>query len=69
MIKTFKSKPLSDLWSTGKTAKIDARMHKRILIRLDRLNSAGSADDLNLTGFDFHGLKGFTPKRFSIHVN
>jgi proteic killer suppression protein len=69
VIKTFKSKPLSDLWSTGKTAKIDARMHKRILIRLDRLNSAGSADDLNLTGFDFHGLKGFTPKRFSIHVN
>jgi toxin HigB-1 len=63
VIKTFKSKPLSDLWSTGKTAKIDAR------IRLDRLNSAGSADDLNLTGFDFHGLKGFTPKRFSIHVN
>ena len=69
MIKSFKSKLLSDLWSTGKTAKIDARMHRRILIRLDRLNSAATVDDLNLTGFDFHGLRGFVPKRFSIHVN
>lgn len=28
MIKSFKTKGLADLWSTGTTAKIDAKMHK-----------------------------------------
>jgi toxin HigB-1 len=69
VIKTFKNKALSDLWSSGKTSKIDARMHKRIIVRLDRLNSVGSTDDLNVSGYNFHPLKGFDPTRFSIHVN
>jgi len=69
VIKTFKNKALSNLWSSGKTSKIDARMHKRITVRLDRLNSVGSTDDLNLSGYNFHPLKGFDPTRFSIHVN
>jgi proteic killer suppression protein len=69
VIKTFKSKPLSDLWSTGKTSKIDARMHKRIITRLDRLNSVGDVEELNLAGFNFHPLRGFDPKRYTIHVN
>jgi proteic killer suppression protein len=69
VIKTFENKALSDLWSSGKTSKIDARMHKRIIVRLDRLNSVGSTDDLNVSGYNFHALKGFDPARFSIHVN
>ena len=47
----------------------NARMHKRIIVRLDRLNSVGSTDDLNVSGYNFHPLKGFDPTRFSIHVN
>ena len=39
MLKSFKSKGLSELWAAGKTAKIDAKMHKRILARLDRLDA------------------------------
>jgi proteic killer suppression protein len=69
VIKTFKNKALSGLWSSGKTSKIDARMHKRIIVRLDRLNSVGSTDDLNVSGYNFYPLKGFDPTRFSIHVN
>jgi len=69
MIKTFKSKPLADLWHIGKSAKIDARMHNRILIRLDRLNTATRLQELILPGFDFHALKGFNPTRYTIHVN
>jgi proteic killer suppression protein len=38
MIKSFKSKALADLWSTGHTAKIAAKIHQRILVRLDRLD-------------------------------
>ena len=69
MIKTFKSKALAALFETGRSAKINARMHRRILIRLDVLNDATSVEDLNLPGYRFHPLHGFLPTRFSIHVN
>jgi proteic killer suppression protein len=42
---------------------------KHILRRLDALDAALVAEDLNLPGFNFHGLQGFDPKRYSIHVN
>jgi len=69
MIRSFLHKGLSELWETGKTAKIDARLHERILIRLDRLDAATAPAEMNLPGFDFHALKGFTPTRYTIHVN
>jgi toxin HigB-1 len=69
MIKSFRSKALARLFETGKASKIDAKMHKRILLRLDRLDVAGSPQDMNLPGFDFHALNGFDPTRYSVHVN
>jgi proteic killer suppression protein len=69
MIKTFKSKALADLFATGQSAKIDAKLHKRILLRLDRLDVAQRPEDMNLPGFDFHALNGFNPTRFTVHVN
>lgn len=69
MIKTFRSRALADLWSTGRTAKIDTRMQRRVLLRLDALDAAAAAGELNLPGFDFHALQGFKPVRYTIHVN
>ncbi len=69
MIKSFKNKALADLFETGKTGKIDAKLHKRILVRLDALNDAANLDDLNMPGYDFHALHGFKPTRYTIHVN
>lgn len=69
MIRSFRSKSLADLWEKGRTAKIDARMHQRILRRLDRLDVAARPEEMNLPGFDFHPLKGFKATRFSVHVN
>jgi proteic killer suppression protein len=69
MIKTFRSKGLAELWSDGTTAKIDRKLHRRILIRLDRLNVAVSASEMNMPGFDFHALRGFRPIRYSVHVD
>ena len=69
MIKTFKNKALDVLWSTGKTGKIDAKMHKRILDRLDALDAAKIPADMNLPGYDFHALNGFNPTRYTVHVN
>lgn len=69
MITSFKSKALASLFETGKTGKIDAKMHKRILVRLDRLDVAEAPQDMNLPGFGFHALNGFDPTRYTIHVN
>lgn len=67
-IKTFRNKALGELWLNGNTSKIDAQMHDRILRRLDQLDSALRADEMNLLGFDFHRLHG-KPVRYSVHVN
>ncbi len=69
MIQSFRSKPLADLWATGRTAKIDARLHRRILLRLDRLDVASRPEEMNVPGFDFHALRGFNPTRYTVHVN
>jgi proteic killer suppression protein len=69
VIRTFKSKALSELWTKGKGSKIDAKMHKRIFARLDRLDVAVRAEEMNVAGFDFHSLHEFDPKRYSVHVN
>ncbi|MBI2716160.1 MAG: type II toxin-antitoxin system RelE/ParE family toxin [Rhizobiales bacterium] len=69
MIRSFRSKSLADLWGKGRTGKIDAKMHQRILRRLDRLDAVARPEEMNLPGFDFHALKGFRPTRFSVHVN
>jgi proteic killer suppression protein len=69
MIKTFRSRALADLWSAGKTGKIDSRLYARIFIRLDRLEVAMRADEMDVPGFDFHPSKGHKPARYTVHVN
>ncbi|MGE0117624.1 MAG: type II toxin-antitoxin system RelE/ParE family toxin [Dongiaceae bacterium] len=69
MITSFLSKGLAELWSKGRTGKIDARMHKRIRVRLDRLDAATAPEQLDLPGFDFHALRGHDPTRYTVHVN
>jgi proteic killer suppression protein len=69
VIASFKSKALADLWSSGRTAKIDRRLHDRILLRLDRLDACSGPEEMNLPGFDFHSLRGFDPVRYTVHVN
>lgn len=68
MIKTFANKHLKSLWETGRS-RIDARMHSRILRRLDALDAATVPEDMNLPGFDFHALRGHDPTRYTVHVN
>ncbi|MBZ9894070.1 MULTISPECIES: type II toxin-antitoxin system RelE/ParE family toxin [unclassified Mesorhizobium] len=69
MIKSFRNKALSELFQTGKTGKIDAKMHKRVLVRLDRLEASEKPEEMNLPGFAFHALRGFDPIRYTVHVN
>jgi len=69
VIGSFKSKGLAELWQKGRTAKIDGKMHSRILRRLYRLDVAAQPEEMNVPGFDFHPLRGFNPTRYSVHVN
>lgn len=69
MIRTFRHKGLAELWADRRTAKIDARLHARILRRLDRLDVVASLQEMNVPGFDFHALRGFDPTRYTVHVN
>ena len=69
MIMSFRHKGLAELWETGATAKVDRKLHARILVRLDTLNVAVEPQELNITGFNFHMLRGFNPLRYTVHVN
>ncbi|MFZ1982772.1 MAG: type II toxin-antitoxin system RelE/ParE family toxin [Desulfatitalea sp.] len=68
MIKSFKHKGLAELFEKGSSRKVRQDLHSRTLRRLDALDQAESLTDLNVPGFNFHGLQG-APKRYSIHVN
>jgi proteic killer suppression protein len=69
MIKSFRNKALAQLWKEGAARKIDARMHNRILRRLDALDQAGRPEDMDIPGFDFHALRGHRPTKYTVHVN
>lgn len=69
MIESFRSKALAALWETGKSSKIDARLHRRIMARLTTLDAAETPEDMNIVGYDFHALHGFDPTRYTVHVN
>lgn len=68
MIKSFRHKGLAELFECGHSRKLRQDLKTRTLRRLDALDQAESLTDLNVPGFDFHGLQG-KPKRYSIHVN
>ena len=69
MIVSFKHKGLEELYKARKSKKIDQKMQKRILRRLDALDAATKPEDMNIPGFDFHGLQGHVPKCYSVHIN
>jgi proteic killer suppression protein len=69
MIGSFRNKALRDFWRTGRSAKIDSRLQGRIKERLDALDAVERPEDMDIPGYDFHALKGFRPKRYTVHVN
>ena len=69
MIRSFRHKGLAELWATGKSGRVDARMHHRLRLRLDRLNIVTAPEQMNVTDFDFHALRGFNPTRYTVHIN
>jgi proteic killer suppression protein len=68
MIRSFRHKGLAELFERGRSRRVRQDLQTRSLRRLDALDQAESLTDLNVPGFNFHGLQG-SPKRYSIHVN
>ncbi|MCI5137003.1 MAG: plasmid maintenance system killer [Candidatus Electrothrix sp. AR1] len=68
MIKSFKHKGLAELFERGRSRRVQQALQTRALRRLDALDQAESLAELNVPGFNFHGLHG-VPKRYSLHVN
>jgi toxin HigB-1 len=68
MIKSFKNKGLAELFEFGQSRRMREDLQARSLRRLEVLDQAESLTDLQIPGFNFHGLRG-SPKRYSIHVN
>ncbi len=69
MIKSFRSKGLQEIFGRGTSAKIDARLHRKIARQLDALDQASAPESMAVPGWDFHALKGFDPTRYTVHVN
>lgn len=68
MIISFKHKGLTELFKRGSSRRVRHDLQSRSLRRLEALDQAELLTDLNVPGFNFHGLQGI-PKRYSIHVN
>jgi proteic killer suppression protein len=68
MIMSFKHRGLAELFELGQSRRVREDLQSRSLRRLEALDQAESLTDLQVPGFNFHGLKG-TPKRYSIHIN
>jgi toxin HigB-1 len=68
MIESFRHKGLAELFEAGQSRRVRQDLQSRCLRRLEALDQAEVISDLNVPGFNFHGLHG-SPKRYSIHVN
>jgi toxin HigB-1 len=67
-IKTLVSKGLEDLFFTGRSHRVGAEYHKRLILMLDTLDAATCVEDLrNARGF--HALAGSRTGTFAMSVS
>jgi proteic killer suppression protein len=69
MIRTFKSKNLKRFFENGNAKGIEQSLISRLARRLDALDAATAAADLDLPGFDLHQLKGDRRGTWSLKVS
>lgn len=68
MIKSFRHRGLSRLFIKNDASKVRPDLVERCRRRLSVLHAAENLEELQIPGFNFHGLQG-KPKCYSIHVN
>jgi len=68
MIKSWKHTGLKEFFETGSTRKINAQHEKRLRQRLRVIDLAERIEDINLTGYRLHPLKGDRKGCWSVTV-
>ncbi|MBI2801846.1 MAG: type II toxin-antitoxin system RelE/ParE family toxin [Gammaproteobacteria bacterium] len=68
MVRTWRHKGLKELFENGTSSKVRGDQHRRCLRILDALNVAERPEDMNVPGWNFHGLHG-KPRRWAVAVN
>ena len=58
MIKSFRHKGLRRLFETGDTVGVQVGHAKRLRLQLSALDTARTIDDMDISGFRLHPLKG-----------
>ncbi|HBK96708.1 MAG TPA: Killer protein [Microcoleaceae bacterium UBA10368] len=69
MIKTFKSKALERLFKEGNAKGIPKEIEKKMRVRLEVIDTATTIDEINLTSYRLHELKGNRQGTWSIRVS
>lgn len=69
MIGTFRHKGLEQFFKTGSKAGIQAKHAKRLLVQLTYLNVVLTPEEMNVSGWDWHPLKGNMAGRFAVSVS
>ena len=69
MIMSFRHKGLRKLYETGNASGVLATHKTRLRMQLTALNTAMTIDDMNISGFRLHPLKGEMKGRWAILVN
>ena len=68
MIGSFRSKALRALWERNEPSGVNPNSVARLRRILSILNGAEDIRDLDVPGFRFHALRGFSPRRYSMRV-
>ena len=69
MIKSFRHKGLRTLFETGKATGVQSGHARKLRMRMAALDTAQAIEDIDLPGFQLHGLKGDRAGQWSISVN
>lgn len=69
MIKSFKHKGLKKFFETGTKEGIIPEHAGKLARILDRLDASIRVDDMNLSGYKLHKLKGNESEKWSVTVN
>lgn len=69
MIRGFRHKGLERYFTASERKGIDAKQEPRIRRILDRLDAATKPEDMNLPGYQFHGLKGDRKGTYAVSVS
>jgi len=67
VIASFRNKGLEEIYLTGTTRRIGAEYVRKCVRILQSLDVAAQAEDMDVTGYRFHGLHG-KPRRWAVRV-